>query len=400
MDPIARIRRMEGCFDALRTGDPAAPAAQSAYAALCRYMDSGDWLRDYERDEKGELPADLKRGVLSQDALYDLLTDIAEKMRCTPMKKIPVIIDCDPGVDDSYAIAMAHAHPEFEIVALTAVEGNVPAALTRRNCLCLREVLGMTDTKVAFGAELPLQKEYTRVVSVTHGGGGVGGIDFAEPERAPEDVPAWDLIYAEAVKHAGELILFAVGPLTNIAIALRKYPDLPKYIKRFVIMGGGTFGNVSATDSRAEFNIWIDPTAAKEVFEKMEVWMVGLNATHAAALTEQNFADMLAVTAGQPGRAADFLHKLSAFSLENSYGRGEDNNVIHDALAVAAVIDPDTVTFEKRYVYVEDGAVKNEGETVIAPAGTPNANCHVAMAVDQPRFVRMLIDTCRHYCKA
>jgi inosine-uridine nucleoside N-ribohydrolase len=313
------------------------------------------------------------------------------------MKKIPVIIDCDPGVDDSYAIAMAHAHPEFDIVALTAVEGNVPAALTRRNCLCLREVLGMTDTKVAFGAELPLQKEYTRVVSVTHGAGGVGGIEFPDPERAPEDMPAWDLIYTEAVKHAGELVLFAVGPLTNIAIALRKYPDLPKYIKRFVIMGGGTFGNVSATDEKAEFNIWIDPTAAKEVFEKMEVWMVGLNATHAAALTEQDFDDLLAVTEGAAGRAGDFLHRLTAFSRENSYGRGDDNNVIHDALAVAALIDPATVTFEKRRVYVEDGRVRNEGETVISPAGTPGANCHVAMAVDQPRFVQLLKKTCAHY---
>ena len=81
------------------------------------------------------------------------------------MKKIPVIIDCDPGVDDSYAIALAHSHPEFDVVALTAVEGNVPAALTRHNCLCLTETFNMKNTKVAFGAEVPLVKPYFRDAS-------------------------------------------------------------------------------------------------------------------------------------------------------------------------------------------------------------------------------------------
>lgn len=313
------------------------------------------------------------------------------------MKKIPVIIDCDPGVDDSYAIALAHSHPEFEIVALTAVEGNVPASLTRRNCLCLRETFGITGAKVAFGADKPLEKAYTREESVTHGDGGVGGIQFDEPRLAPDPREAWDVIYDEAVKHAGELLLFAVGPLTNIAIALRKHPDLPKYIRRFVIMGGGTFGNVSATGAKAEFNIWIDPHAAREVFEKMEVWMVGLNATHAAPIAEEEFREMMAVTASCATPQAKFLHELSRFSLENSYGRGEDNNIIHDALAVASIIDPAIVQFEPYYVRVEDGDVANIGETVIDFTGASGKapNCHVAMRVDRDRFAQILLDMCR-----
>ena len=315
------------------------------------------------------------------------------------MRKIPIIIDCDPGVDDSYAIALANSHPEFELVALTAVEGNVPAALTRHNCLCLTETFEMENTKVGFGAELPLVKPYFREASVTHGEGGVGGIQFPEPAKQPEEKAAWDVIYDEAVKANGELILFAVGPLTNIATALRKYPDLPKYLKKFVIMGGGTFGNVT---EYAEFNIWVDPLAAKEVFEKLEVYMVGLNATHAAAVESKDFDEMMAVTENSTNKGAQFLNKLSRFSQQNSFERGQDNNVIHDALAVAGEINPDVIKYVKYYVYVEDGAdAANNGETVIDYNGESGKepNCWVAMEVNQPLFAEMMVNVCKHYAE-
>ena len=315
------------------------------------------------------------------------------------MRKIPIIIDCDPGVDDSYAIALANSHPEFELVALTAVEGNVPAALTRHNCLCLTETFEMENTKVGFGAELPLVKPYFREASVTHGEGGVGGIQFPEPAKQPEEKVAWDVIYDEAVKASGELILFAVGPLTNIATALRKYPDLPKYLKKFVIMGGGTFGNVS---EYAEFNIWVDPLAAKEVFEKLEVYMVGLNATHAAAVESKDFDEMMAVTADSTNKGAQFLNQLSRFSQQNSFERGQDNNVIHDALAIAGEINPDVIKYVKYYVYVEDGAdAPNNGETVVDLKGESGKepNCWVAMEVNQPLFAEMMVNVCKHYAE-
>ena len=260
------------------------------------------------------------------------------------MKRIPIIIDCDPGVDDSYAIALANSHPGFEIVALTAVEGNVPAVLTRYNCLCLDETFDI-GAKVAYGATVPLVRPYFREESVTHGEGGVGGIQFPEPQKQPEEKAAWDVIYEEAVKYNGELVLFAVGPLTNIATALRKYPDLPKYLKKFVIMGGGTFGNVTATGAKAEFNIWVDPLAAKEVFEKLEVYMVGLNATHAAAVEAKDFDEMIEITSKGTNRE-----------------------------------------------------IENVGETVIEKEGK-EPNCWVAMDVDQPLFAQMMIDCCRYYAE-
>ncbi len=317
------------------------------------------------------------------------------------MRKIPIIIDCDPGVDDSYAIALANSHLEFEIVALTAVEGNVPAVLTRHNCLCLKEKFDMDNTQVAYGATVPLVRPYFREESITHGEGGVGGIQFPEPTKGPVEKMAWDVIYEEAVKYNGELVLFAIGPLTNIATALRKYPDLPKYLKKFVIMGGGTFGNVTATGAKAEFNIWVDPLAGKEVFEKLEVYMVGLNATHAAAVDEIDFIEMKEITAKSDTKQAKFLNELTEFSRANSFDRGEDNRVIHDAVAVAGEIDTSVLKYEKYYVYVEDREIENVGETVIDFEGTSGKepNCWVAMDVDQPKFVQIMKDMCRHYAK-
>ena len=313
------------------------------------------------------------------------------------MKKIPIIIDCDPGVDDSFAIALAHASECLEILAITPVGGNVPAELTRRNALGLAQQLGI-DCRVAFGAEHPLYNPYYRPATATHGSTGVGSVVFEEITKEPDPLPAWEVIYQEAVAHSGELILLAVGPLTNIATCLRLHPDLPQHLRRFVIMGGGTFGNVSRTNRTAEFNIWVDAPSAGEVFEKMEVWMVGLNATHAAAVEMADFDEMMALCGDNP--RAGIPRELAAFSKENCRKNGSDNNVIHDALAVASVIDPAVVGFEEKYVYVETDYQKaNAGQTVIDLDGRSGhaPNCHVAMTVDQPRFVRMLKDMCRWY---
>ena len=313
------------------------------------------------------------------------------------MSKIPVIIDCDPGVDDSYAIALANSWPEYDIVAITPVEGNVVAASTRRNALCLREMLDI-DCRVGFGAEKPLVKPYIREAAGTHGATGVGTVVFPEPKFGPDEKPAWDVIYEEAVKADGKLILFAVGPLTNIATALRLHPDLPKYIDKFCIMGGGTVGNIRETNCTAEFNIWVDPLAAKEVFEKLEVYMVGCNACYLSEIKGSEFDEMMELCGDNP--KAYLVKELSAFSKKNSLENGHDNNIIYDALAVASMMDPDVVQYEDYYVYVEDRSdVINEGQTVVDLDRTSGKepNCHVAMGVNKERFVEMLKDMCRFY---
>ena len=311
------------------------------------------------------------------------------------MKKIPIIIDCDPGIDDSFAIALANSYPGFEIKAITAVEGNVPASSTRKNVLCISEILNI-DCRVGFGAELPLDKPYLIDAAMVHGKTGVGNIEFEDSKREPDAMAAWDLIYDEAVKANGELILFAVGPLTNIAIALREHPDLPKYIHKFCIMGGGSFGNMPASDKKAEFNIFVDPHAAKEVFEKMEVYMVGLDATHASALNVEEY-DELDKICGKTEKNW-FLKGLTEFSIVNSFEFGKDNHIIHDALAVASMINPEVVEFVDRHVEVEADLSKvNNGQTIISEEG--KINCHMATNVNQPLFFEMMKEMCEYYNK-
>ena len=314
------------------------------------------------------------------------------------MRKIPIIIDCDPGVDDSYAIALANSFKNVEIVAICAVEGNVPAVTTRYNALCLSDTFDMKTTKVSYGAVEPLVKPYFSDPSGVHGEGGIGGIVLPTPTKVAEEKPAWDVIYEEAVLHSGELILFAVGPLTNIAIALRKYPDLPTHLKQFVIMGGGTFGNIESTGNTAEFNIWVDPTAAKEVFEKMVVYMVGLDATHAAYLEDNDFDNMIEITSNSKNKQTHFLHQLSKFSKRNSFEEGCDNNIIHDALAIASALEKDIVEFKKCFVTVEDKDVVNNGQTFI-DFNHKNTNCYFATNINRNKFIQVMKKMCQHYAK-
>lgn len=314
------------------------------------------------------------------------------------MNRIPIVIDCDPGVDDAYSIALANAYEGFEIKAITPVAGNVIFPKTSKNALALAEMLNI-DCRVGLGADKPLEKPYAREATGTHGESGVGTVVFPAATREYDEKPAWDVIYEEAVKADGKLILFAVGPLTNIATALRKYPELPKLVDKFVIMGGGTMGNVGG-GRKAEFNIWIDPLAAKEVFEAFDVYMVGLNATHAAAISSEDFNTMLEL-AGDSEKAY-LVRELSKFSKYNSEQNGSDSNVIHDALAIASMINKDVVTYEDHYVYVEaDPNAENEGETVVDLEGKSGKapNCHVAMKVDKDLFVEMLVEMVKFYAK-
>lgn len=307
------------------------------------------------------------------------------------MKKIPIIIDCDPGTDDTFAIALANSYPGFEIKAITAVEGNVPASVTRKNALCLPDILGF-DCRVGFGAELPLDKPYIMDAADVHGASGLGKNELEEPTRKPDEMAAWDLIYDEAVKAEGELILFAVGPLTNIAIALDKHPDLPKYIKKFVIMGGGSFGNVN---KYAEFNLFVDPLAGQKVFEQMEVYMAGLDGTHAAAISDEDYAELDRIC----GKSEKnwLLKGITEFNLGHFYAE-EGGHVIHDAVAVASVINPDVVEYVDCHVKVEgDYTKENNGQTIICEEG--EINCHMMVNTNQPLFYEMMKEMCEYYNK-
>ncbi|MDD4541932.1 MAG: nucleoside hydrolase [Eubacteriales bacterium] len=199
------------------------------------------------------------------------------------MKRMKVWLDADPGVDDAAAIILAAKMPEFEILGVSACAGNVELHYTYDNARNLVAYTGL-NVPVHKGAARPLMAEphFAREI---HGKNGLGGQTLPVSAAKHETLPAWDAIYEAACEYAGELILVMIGPLTNLAIALLKYPDLKEKIKRVVLMGGAvSYGN---TTPSAEFNIHFDPEAADIVFSAgLNISMLGLDVTMQAALDE------------------------------------------------------------------------------------------------------------------
>src|SRR5581483_12320378 len=197
-----------------------------------------------------------------------------------------VIIDTDPGVDDALALLLAMRSPELKIEGITPVAGNVPLELTLPNALRMVEVAGRTDIPVAAGAKAPLVRRLV-TAQYAHGENGLGGAVFPEPKTKPIADPAAVFIRNTVRKYPGEVTLIAVGPLTNVANALNLDPELAGMIKGLTIMGGSlSGGNITPA---AEFNIYVDPEAARIVFQSgIPVNMVGLDVTRKTSLTEEH----------------------------------------------------------------------------------------------------------------
>src|SRR5579863_6157079 len=189
----------------------------------------------------------------------------------------PIILDCDPGIDDALAIAFAAGSPAIELAGLTTVAGNVELAKTTANALAVASFVGLDSVPVTAGCPAPLLRPALHAGHV-HGESGLGGAVLPAPARGPGAGHAIDYIIAAAAAAPGEITLVATGPLTNIALALRREPRLASWVGDFVIMGGSASrGNVTPA---AEFNIWADPEAAAIVFAAgWTVRMIGLDVT-------------------------------------------------------------------------------------------------------------------------
>jgi len=183
------------------------------------------------------------------------------------MTKIPLIIDTDPGVDDTIALIMSLAYEGFDLIGLTTVGGNVSLEYTSANANNIVALTGR-DVPVIKGANKPLKKELV-TASHIHGINGMGSIKLEDSSRGFMDVEVEDFIYKEALKHSGEIRILTLGPLTNIAKAMLKYPDLEQHIHSIVSMGGAMgVGNVTPA---AEYNIYADPDSAKIVFDSQNL---------------------------------------------------------------------------------------------------------------------------------
>ncbi|MBN2875631.1 MAG: nucleoside hydrolase, partial [Spirochaetales bacterium] len=209
--------------------------------------------------------------------------------------KRPIIIDCDPGIDDAVAILMALASPELDVVGITSVGGNVGIEATTRNALALAALAGRR-VPVARGADTPLVATAKRAASV-HGADGLGGVLLPQADWDVEPLAAWDFIRDAADRLGGELEIVAIGPLTNVALALAAYPRLTRAIRAVHVMGGSIgFGNATPA---AEFNVYADPHAAAAVFRSgIPVDAYGLDVTNRATLTPAGLASLRK----EPGR--------------------------------------------------------------------------------------------------
>jgi pyrimidine-specific ribonucleoside hydrolase len=301
----------------------------------------------------------------------------------------PVILDCDPGHDDALAMLLALSRPEIRLLAVTTVGGNADLRRTTRNALAVLTLVGRTDVPVAMGAAAPLIRPL-RVAEWVHGESGLDGADLPEPVTSP--VPEGALaLTARLLRQSPEPVtLVPTGPLTNVALLLRAYPELRSRIARICLMGGAMVeGNATAS---AEFNIWVDPEAAAEVFAcGLPLAMMGLDVTHEARVTVAE-SDAWADLGTRTGRVFADLFRFFARFHRDRYGW--DGSPIHDAVAVAHVLDLGIVRTESYRVDVETVSELTRGRTVVdvhALSGlAPNVD--VGVSIDRERFLGMLRD--------
>jgi inosine-uridine nucleoside N-ribohydrolase len=297
-----------------------------------------------------------------------------------------IIVDCDPGHDDAIALLLALASPEVNVLGVTTVAGNQTLEKTTANAIRVLDHLGRSDISVAAGAARPLVREL-RVAAEVHGETGLDGPDLPPPSRPPAEEHAADWIAATVRHHPDPVTLVATGPLTNVALFVARYPDLVARLERIVLMGGA-FGEGNVTPA-AEFNIWVDPEAASRVFQcGADLTMVGLDVTH-RALMRPSHADQL----GTGGRAGRLIAELFAFYTRfHARDYGWDGAPVHDALALAHVVDGTLLTTVPRGVVVDTGPELSAGRTHVDLRGrTWEPNCHVAVDVEGERFLEMLV---------
>ena len=304
----------------------------------------------------------------------------------------PVVIDCDPGHDDAVAILVAAGSPALDLRAITTVAGNGTLDKVTRNALRVCTLGGIRDVPVAAGADRPLARALETAADV-HGESALDGPELPEPDIALDPRPA-DRLIADVARESEEPVtLIALGPLTNVAIALDRRPELTARLREIVLMGGSTDRGNRAP--YAEFNIWVDPEAAERVFASdVPVTMVGLNLTHQALATPDVIARVHGLGTGIGDVVAGWMTYFGS-TYEDIWGL--PGPPVHDACAVALAIEPDLVRSVETFVAIETEGRWTRGATVVdlhGRLGLP-PNARVALELDAARFWDLVLGALR-----
>lgn len=301
-----------------------------------------------------------------------------------------ILIDTDPGIDDSLAILLALASPEVSLEGLTVIHGNCSADQGTRNALSILELARAAEIPVAKGFDLPLVQP-SLLAPETHGNLGLGYAQLPAPAAAPVNQHAVDFLIEKILAASGEITLVAIAPLTNLAVAIRREPRIIPAIKEVIIMGGA-IRHQGNTTPLAEFNVYVDPHAAHMVYHAgLPVTLVPLDVTYHCILTPGDVQRLQSIPSPIPRFIADATRFYMEF--HDAYQKIE-GCVINDPLALALAFAPELCTYESHYVDVDISGGVSMGKTFAdfyQMTGKP-ANVKVALGVRARDFIEMFLE--------
>jgi purine nucleosidase len=308
------------------------------------------------------------------------------------MQSRRIIIDTDPGQDDAVAILLALASPdEIEVLGITTVAGNVPLHLTSRNARIMCELAGRTDVRVFAGAERPLARELLTAEYV-HGKSGIDGAELPDPRMPLEDRPAVDFIIETVMRtESNTVTLCPLGPLTNVAAALERQPELAERLHEIVLMGGGFFEGGNTTPV-AEFNIYVDPEAAAIVFASgAPITVMPLDVTH-QAVTSPDVVHRFRALGPPVGRAVGGM--LDFFARYDREKYGIDGAPLHDPCVIAYLLEPDLFDGRVCNVEIEIDSELTLGMTVVDWWGITDRprNARFMRSIDRDGYFDLLVE--------
>ena len=309
-------------------------------------------------------------------------------------KRIPVIFDCDPGIDDALALVVAFSLPQLDIKAVTTVAGNVSIENVTNTARTVLGTIG-AKSKIYKGAKGPLMALDVIEAPDVHGTTGIGGYSLEKDKWHPlEEMSALDAQRKILQESDEPVTIIAVGPLTNIAILLKAYPELKSKIKEFSIMGGGLYtGNHTPA---GEFNILADPEAAHIVYASgIPIIMAGLDVTHKAIIYAKDLDEIKAIN----NPATKMMHQAIDFNLQ-AVKQYSDFVCMHDVCSVLVLLYPDMFKGEDLKVVVETTGRHTRGYTLAdrrLRQRSKDTNCHVLMDIDRERFLNEVLKALKFY---